>query len=92
MRGSLKIATPEELGAAMRATRVALDIPLADLAGTLGTSSTLLRRQEQGKATAALKVLFATLHELGMELILELPPGVSSVTSDPAPRKKRARP
>ncbi|MDY7574901.1 hypothetical protein [Actimicrobium sp. CCI2.3] len=88
----MKIATFEELGAAVRATRVALDIPLADLAGTLGTSSTMLRRQEQGKATAALKILFATLHELGVELILELPPGVPPVTSDPAGRKKRARP
>ena len=88
----MKIATPEELGAAMRATRVALDIPLADLAGTLGTSSTMLRRQEQGKATAALKILFATLHELGVELILELPPGIPSAMSDPATRKKRARP
>lgn len=80
---------------AVRATRVALNIPLADLAEMLGTSRTLLRRQEQGKATAALKILFATLHELGVELHLELPPAVQEAVSSPTEKtfsKKRARP
>jgi len=94
-RRTIKISNPEELGAAIRATRVAINIPVADLAEMLGTSRTLLRRREQGKATTALKILFATLHELGIDMTLDIPLAAEAAISGPNAKKlskKRARP
>ena len=91
----MKIQTLEQLGLILRETRVALNVPLADLAGMVGTSQTLLRRLEQGRATVALTKLFATLQELGIEVHLELPPLADGniITMDSSTkRNKRARP
>lgn len=91
----MKIKSFEQMGIALRATRVGLNIPLADLAETLETSQTLLRRQEQGNSTVALKKLFATMKELGIEMHLSLPPTIdeSSIDLDSkTAQKKRARP
>ena len=91
----MRINSFEQLGVVLRATRVALNVPLADLAETLDTSQTLLRRQEQGRSTLALQKLFATMQELGIEVHLSLPPAIdeSSVDLDnKTARKKRARP
>jgi transcriptional regulator with XRE-family HTH domain len=54
----MKVTSPQELGNVLRAVRVGLNVPLADLAETLNTSQTLLRRQEQGEATVAVEKLF----------------------------------
>ena len=91
----MKIQSFEEMGAILRATRVALNVPLADLAETLETSQTLLRRQEQGHSTVALQKLFATMRELGIELHLSLPPMVDETLIIPGNRtakRMRARP
>jgi transcriptional regulator with XRE-family HTH domain len=94
-RPSMKIRSFEQMGVVLRAARVALNIPIADLAETLETSQTLLRRQEQGNTTIALSKLFATMQELGIEMHLSLPPSIdeSSIHLDSkTPRSKRARP
>jgi transcriptional regulator with XRE-family HTH domain len=91
----MKITSLRQLGTVLRATRVGLNIPLADLAETLETSQTLLRRQEQGHSTVALEKLFATMQELGIELHLSLPPPVDENAidfADKAAQRKRARP
>lgn len=91
----MKITSFEEIGTVLRCTRVALNVPLADLAETLGTSQTLLRRQEQGRTTAALEKLFATMQELGIEMHLSLPPSIDEkfiMDESKNPQKKRARP
>jgi len=91
----MKIQSFEEMGAALRATRVALNVPLADLAETLETSQTLLRRQEQGHSTVALQKLFATMKELGIEMHLSLPSAIAESSlrlSDKTTPRKRARP
>lgn len=91
----MKITSFEQMGIVLRATRVGLNVPLADLAETLETSQTLLRRQEQGNSTVALKKLFATMKELGIEMHLSLPPTMDESSIDLEGRsaqKKRARP
>lgn len=91
----MRIDSAEQLGAVLRETRVALNIPLQDLAEATGTSHTLLRRQEQGKATKAIQVLFAVMTELGIEMHVEPPSIVASKILELSPgakRNKRARP
>jgi HTH-type transcriptional regulator/antitoxin HipB len=91
----MKIKSMEQLGAVLRATRVGLNVPLADLAETLETSQTLLRRQEQGRSTVALEKLFATMTELGIELHVSLPSAIDENSLDligETTQRKRARP
>jgi len=91
----MKITSFEEIGSVLRCTRVGLNVPLADLAETIGTSQTLLRRQEQGRTTVALQKLFATMQELGIEMHLSLPPSIDEeliMAESNNPHKKRARP
>ena len=91
----MKITSYQQMGQVLRATRVALNVPLSDMAETLETSQTLLRRQEQGKSTVALEKLFATMKELGIELHMTLPPSIKESALDltsKAAQKKRARP
>ena len=91
----MKITSFEEIGNVLRCTRVALNVPLADLAETLGTSQTLLRRQEQGRTTVALQKLFATMQELGIEMHLSLPSSIDQkiiMLDGNNLQKKRARP
>lgn len=91
----MKIKSYEEMGRVLRAARIALNVPLADLAETLETSQTLLRRQEQGHSTVALQKLFATMQELGIEMHLSFP---STIDENSIPldgrttQRKRARP
>ena len=91
----MKIKSFEQMGAVLRAARIALNVPLADLAETLETSQTLLRRQEQGHSTVALKKLFATMQELGIEMHVSFPSTIDEnsldLDSKTTPRK-RARP
>ncbi|NHZ82591.1 hypothetical protein F2P44_25410 [Massilia sp. CCM 8695] len=91
----MKIKSFEQMGAVLRATRLALNVPLADLAETLETSQTLLRRQEQGHSTVALKKLFATMKELGIEMHLSMPSTIDENSIDldgKTTTRKRARP
>ncbi len=95
MANTIKIESLEQMGIVLRAVRVGLNVPLADLAETLETSQTLLRRQEQGNATTAVQKLFATMKELGIEMHLSLPPSIAENPIDwhsKPSRKKRARP
>jgi len=89
----IKVDSPGKLGAVLRGTRVALNIPVLDLAEATGTSHTLLRRQEEGKATKAIEVLFAALSEMGIEMHLQLPSSVDEASIDMTPgTRRRARP
>ena len=91
----MKIESFEQIGITLRSVRVALNVPLADLAETLETSQTLLRRHEQGHATVAVQKLFAAMKELGIEIHLSLPPSIEERSIDlnnKSARKKRARP
>ena len=89
----MEVRSAKQLGAALRATRVALNLPVEDLAAMMGTSHTFLSRLEQGKATAALQKLFTALSELGIAMHLELPPQAADVRieSDPEAPVKRSR-
>ena len=64
----MQVRSAKQLGAALRGTRVALNLPAEDLAAMMGTSHTFLSRLEQGKATAALQKLFTALSELGIAM------------------------
>lgn len=89
------IKTPTQLGAVLRATRTALNLPAADVAAMSGTSAVLLRRLEQGKATTALQKLFTVLDELGIEMHLDLPVQAGAIelpTNTEKPRRTRVRP
>jgi len=91
----MKIRSFKGMGMVLRATRVALNIPLADLAETLGTSQTLLRRQEQGNSTVAIQKLFASMRELGIEIHLSFPSVITESSlglGDTPLARKRARP
>lgn len=90
----MKIDKPEQLGIALRASRIAQNLQLGDFAEILGTSVPMLRRQEQGKPTQALRMLFSAMHELGIEMHLELPPKAQELArslSAEALAKKRVR-
>lgn len=90
----LRIDSPAQLGAVLRATRTALNIPATDLAAMADTSAVLLRRLEQGNATTALQKLFVIMEELGIELNLALPPQVGSIkwpSATEKPRRTRVR-
>lgn len=86
------VRTPAQLGAVLRHTRVALNLPAADVAAMSGTSAVSLRRLETGDATAALRHLFTLFDELGIEMQLNPPPDVGSVelpTASSKPKRMR---
>jgi len=87
----MRIESAAQLGAVLRETRVAQKIPLLDLAQALGTSHTLLRRQEHGDATRSIDILFAMLRQLGIEMHLDLPPGVD-IDANELAKEGRPRP
>ena len=89
----MEVRSAKQLGAVLRGTRVALNLPAEDLAAMMGTSHAFLSRLEQGKATAALQKLFTALSELGIAIHLELPPQAADVCieSDPEAPVKRSR-
>jgi transcriptional regulator with XRE-family HTH domain len=89
------VKTPYQLGAVLRATRTALNLPAEDVAAMTRTTAPSLRRLESGNATAALRTLFALLDELGVEMHLAVPPEVGAIDlPGPAskPRRTRVRP
>jgi transcriptional regulator with XRE-family HTH domain len=88
------VTSSSQLGAVLRATRTALNLPAADVAAMAGTSAVSLRRLEDGNATRALQTLFALLEELGIEMHLEVPPQVGSIELPAAggkPKRTRVR-
>ena len=87
----MKITSTTELGAALRATRVALHITVEDLAETAKTSHRFVRSIEQGKATAAIQKLFDMMSELGIEVHLRLPPEAPEANIDAAQPQRRLR-
>jgi transcriptional regulator with XRE-family HTH domain len=91
----LIVKTPNQLGAVLRGTRTALNLPAADVAAMAGTSAVTLRRMEDGNATRTVRKLFALLEELGIEMHLAPPPQVGTIDLPaPAakPRRTRVRP
>ena len=86
----MRITSPSELGTALRATRVALQITVVDLAETAKTSHRFIRSLEQGKATTAIQKLFDTMSELGIEMHLRLPPQApEAILHATLPQKRR---
>lgn len=87
------ITSPIILGAVLRETRTAQNIPAEAMAMIVGTTPVTLRRLENGNATEAIQTLFRLLDELGVELKVKLPPGLSipEVTKIQKPRRTRVK-
>ena len=91
----LIVRTPSQLGAVLRTTRTALNLPAADIAAMTNTTTVSLRRLEDGNATSAVRRLFALLDELGIEMHLALPPEVGAIELPgraSKPKRTRVRP
>jgi len=89
------VKSPSQLGAVLRATRTALNLPAADIAAMTNTTPVSLRRLEDGNATSAVRKLFALLDELGIEMHLAVPPQVGTIDlpgPTSKPKRTRARP
>ncbi|HWI71646.1 MAG TPA: type II toxin-antitoxin system Y4mF family antitoxin [Baekduia sp.] len=69
------IASPEELGAAVRQARKARGLRLEDLALAAGVGTRFLSELERGKPTVRLDAVLRVLGALGLRLTLEDPRG-----------------
>lgn len=67
----LAIQSADDLGLALRAVRRDSRVPLEDLAQTVGVSRQTATNVEQGRAK--LSTMLAFLHELGVEVSVEIP-------------------
>jgi HTH-type transcriptional regulator / antitoxin HipB len=64
--------TAYQLGQAIVDRRCALGLSQQELADELGVYRTNLSKLERGEATIQLELLFAILHELGLELTVKV--------------------
>jgi transcriptional regulator with XRE-family HTH domain len=85
------VKSPLALGSLLRETRTAMNIPAADLAAMVSTTPVTLRRLEQGKPTVAISTLFTLLDELGLELHVSVPPGITLIESGEQSKPRRTR-
>lgn len=68
----IPINTPAELGLLMRATRKQQKVRMDDLAGSAGVGPVFVRDVERGKETVQLGRVLQVLHELGIELKVDV--------------------
>ena len=66
------IQTTTELGAAVRAARLAQGLSQPDLAGACGTSVRFISELERGKATAQVGRVLHVLRMLGLRVSIDL--------------------
>lgn len=71
MTGGVHIATPAELGAALRNARRALGLRLEDVALGAGVGTRFVSELERGKPTARLAETMRVAASLGLCLIVE---------------------
>jgi transcriptional regulator with XRE-family HTH domain len=75
----IKIASPQELGLLIRATRKSQKLRLDDVAGSAGVGHVFVREVERGKETVQLGRVMRLLVELGIELKADVPQDVMPV-------------
>ncbi|MBW2736541.1 MAG: helix-turn-helix domain-containing protein [Deltaproteobacteria bacterium] len=85
----ITIRTPADLGAAIRAVRIAAGLTQADAAALCGVSGPFLSGLEQGKETARLGLALTVCQELGICLELGLPEKIPSPKPGSARRVSR---
>ncbi len=69
------IHSADDLGAAIRAERKALDLTQGDLAAACGVSLRFVSEVERGRASAGVGRVLRVLEMLGLQVILESPQG-----------------
>lgn len=86
---ALKIRTVAELGRIVASTRIAQGLRATELSA----SHVFVGDLERGKETAQIGKVLAVLADLGIEVTLELPPGVElpNDLGQPAPRRRISR-
>jgi len=67
------ILTPNQLGATLRAVRIAAGLTQADAAALCGVSGPFLSGLERGKSTVRLGLVLKVCRALGVRLRLEVP-------------------
>ena len=72
---SIEVATPDQLGQALRAARKARGLRLEDLALAAGVGVRFLSELERGKPTVRLAETLRVVAALGVQLSLEDPRG-----------------
>lgn len=72
----IETKSPLMMGAVLRETRTAQNIPAEILANIVHASPVTLRKLEQGNVTEAIEMLFSVMDELGIKMHLELPSGI----------------
>lgn len=75
MTTSASIASPEQLGAAVRRARKARGLRLEDLAAAAGVGPRFLSELERGKPTVRLDAVLRVVGALGLRLTVEDPRG-----------------
>jgi y4mF family transcriptional regulator len=73
MASSVSVTTPEELGAALKAARLARGLRLEDLALAAGVGRRFLGELERGKPTVHLAETLRVAQALGVSLTLSDP-------------------
>ena len=73
MASSVSVATPEELGAALKAARTARGLRLEDLALAAGVGRRFLGELERGKPTVRLAETFRVAEALGVSITVSDP-------------------
>ena len=69
----IDINFPEQVGALIRASRKAMHIRQDDAAGIIGVSENFLGKVQRGGETVQWGKLFQVLHELGLNITVEVP-------------------
>ena len=84
----VEILTPSQLGATLRAVRIAAGLTQVDAAALCGVSGPFLSGLERGKPTVRLALVLKVCRALGIRLRLELP----GPPAAPNARRVRRRP
>ena len=75
MSSSVSVTTPEELGAALKATRIARGLRLEDLALAAGVGRRFVGELERGKPTVRLAETLRVAEALGVSIAVSDPNG-----------------
>lgn len=74
----IPIDTPEQLGRVVRTVRRAQRIRQDDLAPMVGASHVTLMNIERGKGSVGIGRVMEVLHELGIRVHVDVPPGLQA--------------
>ncbi len=90
MQDTMVVSDAAQLGAAIRAIRVAAGLAQADAAALCGVSAPFMSGLERGKPTAQLGLALVVCAGLGIRIRLEFPEAIPPLDEAPT-RKPRAR-